>query len=163
MPQVVASILQDFLYVRRVASPIHVGCVTPSEFIFAPFKIPHTAVYWELPTRSSAQGNCSAKSLAVGGPGGAGVQAGGAQAGGVQAGGVQAGGSRPGGGRGHFIHPVIYCTATWRFALKGLRTITAQRLALCTRRSSTFDVGLCVDECVLVTATSVHRGDVGTR
>ncbi len=26
------------------------------------------------------------------------------------------------GGRGHFIHPAIYCTTTWCFALKGLRT-----------------------------------------
>ena len=25
-------------------------------------------------------------------------------------------------GRGHFIHPAIYCTSTWCFALKGLRT-----------------------------------------
>ncbi len=29
-----------------------------------------------------------------------------------------------GGGRGHFIHLAIHCTTTWRFALKGLRTIT---------------------------------------
>ncbi len=28
-----------------------------------------------------------------------------------------------GGGRGHFIHLAIYCTATWCFALKGLRTM----------------------------------------
>ncbi len=30
-----------------------------------------------------------------------------------------------GGGRGHFIHLAMYCTTTWCFALKGLRTITA--------------------------------------
>ena len=27
------------------------------------------------------------------------------------------------GGRGHFIHLAIHCTATWCFALKGLRTM----------------------------------------
>ncbi len=27
-----------------------------------------------------------------------------------------------GGGRGHFMHPAIYCTTTWCFALNGLRT-----------------------------------------
>ncbi len=31
-----------------------------------------------------------------------------------------------GGGRGHFIHLAIYCTATWFFALKGLRTTRHQ-------------------------------------
>ncbi len=30
-----------------------------------------------------------------------------------------------GGGRGHFIPPATYCTTTWCFALKGLRTMTA--------------------------------------
>ncbi len=28
-----------------------------------------------------------------------------------------------GGGRGNFIHPAIYCTTTWCFGLKGLRTV----------------------------------------
>ncbi len=28
------------------------------------------------------------------------------------------------GGRGHFIHLAMYCTTTWYFALKGLRTIS---------------------------------------
>ncbi len=28
-----------------------------------------------------------------------------------------------GGGKGHFIHLAMYCTTTWCFALKGLRTI----------------------------------------
>ncbi len=32
------------------------------------------------------------------------------------------GGPAGGGGRGHFIHLAIYCTTTWGFALKGLRT-----------------------------------------
>ncbi len=31
-------------------------------------------------------------------------------------------GGEGGGGRGHFIHLAIYCTTTWCFALKGLRT-----------------------------------------
>ncbi len=43
--------------------------------------------------------------------------------GGGLAGGV---GSRGrGGGRGHFIQPAIYCTTTWCFTLKGLRTTRA--------------------------------------
>ncbi len=73
-------------------------------------------------TRSSAQGNCSAKSLAgmspilpcppcllLGGSGGRGVQGWGVGEG--------------GGGRGPFIYLAIHCTTTWCFALKGLRTI----------------------------------------
>ncbi len=32
------------------------------------------------------------------------------------------GGGLGGGGRGHFHTPAIYCTTTWCFALKGLRT-----------------------------------------
>ncbi len=39
-------------------------------------------------------------------------------------GGVRQGEGGWGGGGGHFIHPAIYCTITWCFALKGLRTIT---------------------------------------
>ncbi len=35
-----------------------------------------------------------------------------------------------GGGREHFIHLAIYCTTTWCFALKGLRTTT--RAQTCT-------------------------------
>ena len=64
-------------------------------------------------TRSSAQGNCSAKSLA----------------GNVVDSSLSSlsspwASSRGGvGGRGHFIHLAIYCTTTWCFALKGLRTI----------------------------------------
>ncbi len=38
------------------------------------------------------------------------------------------------GGRGHFIHPAIYCTATWCFALKGLRTMIEE----ITKRSRKF-------------------------
>ncbi len=88
----------------------------------------------EKETRSSAQDNCSAKSLAL--PyiayvhTGRGVQAGGSRQG-VQAEGGpgRGGGSRPGGpgrggglqarggpgrgARGHFIHLAIYCTTTW--------------------------------------------------
>ncbi len=83
------------------------------------------------PTRSSAQGNCSAKSLAGDVVNSSlsslsslwGVQwgEGGLVGGGGLAGG---GGGGGGGGRGHFIHPAIYCTTTWSFALKGLRTMT---------------------------------------
>ena len=97
-------------------------------------------------TRSSAQGNCSAKSLAghvvdsslsslsstshvgrlQGGGGstrGEGGPAGGSGGGGGGGwGGEGVGGG--GGGRGHFIHLAIHCTTTWCFALKGLRTIT---------------------------------------
>ncbi len=32
-------------------------------------------------------------------------------------------GVKGGGGKGHFIHLASYCTTTWCFALKGLRTI----------------------------------------
>ncbi len=89
-------------------------------------------------TRSSAQGNCSAKSLV------ASVMlsilpcssilpsppclppvmlsVGGAAAWGVRPQGVWVGGGLGGGGRGHFIHIAIHCTTTWCFALKGLRT-----------------------------------------
>ncbi len=35
-----------------------------------------------------------------------------------------------GGGRGHFIHLATYCTTTWCFALKGLRT-TRDRDSAC--------------------------------
>ncbi len=40
--------------------------------------------------------------------------------------GVQARGRGVQGGRGYFIYLAIYCTATWCFALKGLRTIRIQ-------------------------------------
>ncbi len=91
-------------------------------------------------TRSSAQGNCSAKSLAGnvinsslsflssrGGVQGQGGLGGGLGRGGGWGGGEGFGegeGDLGGGGRGHCIHLAIYCTATWCFALKGLRTIT---------------------------------------
>ena len=78
---------------------------------------------WQPQTRSSAQGNCSAKSLAPvmlsipgrgrGSGGGRGIWQG--------EGGLAGEGE---GGRGHFIHLAMYCTTTWCFALKGLRTIT---------------------------------------
>ncbi len=120
--------------------------------------------------RSSAQGNCSAKSLVAsvmssiipfssilhqfflvllvfhqsrclggGGPVGGQGSSGGegpAGGGGLAGGGGWGGGGVGGGGRGHFIHPAIYWTTTWCFALKGLRTtrrkdkLTAER-ALC--------------------------------
>ncbi len=70
-------------------------------------------------TRSTAQGNCSAKSLAGNvidsslSPLSSTSHAG-------WRGGVQVGG----GGREHFIHLAMYCTTTWCFALKGLRTTT---------------------------------------
>ncbi len=91
-----------------------------------------------LETRSSAQGNCSVKSLGSSvvdsslsslsstshaGQGGFGV------------GGVW--GRGPGWGRGVWgeagIHLAIYCTTTWCFALKGLRTINSSesRTRLC--------------------------------
>ncbi len=79
---------------------------------------------------SSAQGNCSAKSLAGTvmssilpcppclGAGGSG------RGRGSSGGRGRGGGWRRGEeGRGHFIHLAIYCTTTWCFALKGLRTI----------------------------------------
>ncbi len=37
--------------------------------------------------------------------------------------GVRGWGVEGGGGRGYFIHLAIYCTTTWCFALKGLRTM----------------------------------------
>ena len=75
-------------------------------------------------TRSSAQGNCSAKSLA------ASVMSSILHCSSILpcppclppvilTGG---GGLAMGGGRGHFSPAAIYCTATWCFALKGLRT-----------------------------------------
>ncbi len=55
---------------------------------------------------------------------------GGAAIGGIWPWGVQVGegfgggeGVKGGGGRGCFIHLAIYCTTTWCFALKGLRTM----------------------------------------
>ncbi len=62
--------------------------------------------------------------------------------GGVQQGGVGSGGGGGpagglgggGGGKGHFIQPVIYCTTTWCFALKGLRTMN---VLLCSDTAST--------------------------
>ncbi len=39
-------------------------------------------------------------------------------------GGSRGGGAKGEGGRGHFIHLAIYCTTTWCFALKGLRTMS---------------------------------------
>ncbi len=49
------------------------------------------------------------------------------------------GGPRPGGegvpgGRGHFIQLAIYCTTTWCFAPKGLRTINRTQPWMCCRR-----------------------------
>ncbi len=95
-------------------------------------------------TRNSAQCNCSAKSLAASvmssilptppylppvilytgrGSGHRGVWLqGGLGGGGGWGRGRGLGGG--GGGRGYFIHPAIYCTTTWCFALKGLRTTT---------------------------------------
>ncbi len=58
------------------------------------------------------------------------LQGGGPWAGEVRGGGGQEGGWGRGmgvegeGGRGHFIYLAMYCTTTWCFALKGLRTIT---------------------------------------
>ncbi len=87
-------------------------------------------------TRSSAQGNISAKSLAsnvtdsslsslssVGeGPG-----VGGSGARGVwRQGGWGGGGGQGGGGRGHFIYLAIYCTTTWCFALRDFAQISGQ-------------------------------------
>ena len=49
------------------------------------------------------------------------------------------GSGRGEGGRGHFIQPAIYCTTTWCFALKGLRTTRLvhlgeiSRLCRCTK------------------------------
>ncbi len=63
--------------------------------------------------RSSAQGNCSAKSLAPSCY---------LWGGGLAAGGFGQGVGGGGGGRGHFHPPAIYCTTTWCFALNGLRT-----------------------------------------
>ncbi len=75
-------------------------------------------------TRSSAQGNCSAKSLAgnvvdsslspLSSTSHANTNPQ------IHRGGGQGGGR----GRGHFHPPAIYCTTTWCFALKGLRTTT---------------------------------------
>ncbi len=83
-------------------------------------------------TRSSAQDNCSAKSLAgnvadsslsslssTGGPGARGFGGRGLERG---------TGAKGGGGRGHFIHLAIYCTTTWCFTLKGLRTTSEWQL-----------------------------------
>ncbi len=92
-------------------------------------------------TRSSAQGNCSAKSLAGNvtdsslsslysakeGSGGKGVWGRGFGGRGV---GEGEGGAQGGGGRGHFIHLAIYCTTTWCIALKGLRTIRGSERVL---------------------------------
>ncbi len=80
-------------------------------------------------TRSSAQGNCSAKSLA-GNVTCSSLFSLSSRGGGSRGGGsgqreeVGGGGWGYGGGcRGHFIHLAMYCTTTWCFALKGLRTI----------------------------------------
>ena len=102
-------------------------------------------------TRSSAQGKCSAKSLAGkvtdssisfflvfhrGGPRVGGVLG----LGGLGVGGGlgEGGGVKGGGGRGHFIYLAIYCTTTWCFAREGLRTIKgcwARRAAVVVVRS----------------------------
>ncbi len=50
------------------------------------------------------------------------LSAGGMGQGGMGQGGWGRGGDQGGGGRGHFIHLAMYCTTTWCFALKGLRT-----------------------------------------
>ncbi len=90
-----------------------------------------------IKTRSSAQGNCSAKSLAgnvidsslssLSGKGGGWWGEGGlveGRGGWWGRGGEGEGGWRGVGGRGHFICPAINCTTTWCFALKGLRTMS---------------------------------------
>ncbi len=83
-----------------------------------------------IETRSSAQGNCSAKSLAgyvvdsslsslpsLWGSGGGGGLVG-----------ERGWGRGRRGGRGYFIHLAIYCTTTWCFALKGLRTTNNRKV-----------------------------------
>ncbi len=101
---------------------------------------------------SSAQGNCSAKSFAAlvmssilpcssnlpcppclppimlsTGWGGSSYRGFGHRRGFGWGEGVREGeGAKGGGGRAYFIHPAIYCTTTWCYALKGLRTINAQ-------------------------------------
>ncbi len=53
-----------------------------------------------------------------------------------------------GGGRGHSIHLAIYCTTTWCFALKGLRTTT------CVRGEATCDAS---------GSTAAHEQNTGAR
>ncbi len=61
-----------------------------------------------------------------GGVWGQGVQGQGGPGGGRGVGGGGWGRGFRGRGRGHFIHLAIYCTTTWCFALKGLRTMIAE-------------------------------------
>ncbi len=80
----------------------------------------------DVSMRSSAQGNCSAKSLA-GNVVNSSLSSLSSRRGSSRGGGI---GGR-GRDRGHFIHLAIYCTTTWCFALKGLRTMRTVIVTIC--------------------------------
>ncbi len=78
---------------------------------------------------------------------------------------VQAGGSKLG-GRGHFIHLAMYCTTTWCFTLKGLRTTKQQltRLSFPPRRvlgNVTLDTGRDIEKSCPWKAPGTDPADPG--